>query len=227
MEAKKARKIIKLNNLINKKNSREIIRFIKDDKKKLNFHLAKKDQKKILEIRKEYNLIRKKNKIKSPRNLALYHIIKNKYEKFSWSKINEHYDFNFNSTNINQRVTLASLLLERVKTTKKKDTGITNIDYKIDKFLNSEIFIKIDNLNKNSFIKLLKSIKKNQVLTIVSPVCPDYSAVEKAPGIYEFTFKKLNSDIGVVTKKVLENQSKIEKLQYCKTQSQKSCSRSV
>ena len=39
MEAIKARKIIKSNKLINKKKSKEIINFIKDNKKTLSFKL--------------------------------------------------------------------------------------------------------------------------------------------------------------------------------------------
>ena len=61
MEAVKARKIIKSNKLINKKKSREIINFIKDNKKTLSFKLEKNDLSKIEKIRKEYHLIKKKN----------------------------------------------------------------------------------------------------------------------------------------------------------------------
>ena len=63
MEAIKARKIIKSNKLINKKKSKEIINFIKDNKKTLSFKLEKNDLSKIEKIRKEYNSIKKKLKI--------------------------------------------------------------------------------------------------------------------------------------------------------------------
>ena len=62
MESTKARKIIKINKLINKKKSREIINFIKDKRKKLTFKLTKDDLRKIEKIRNEYDLIKKKNK---------------------------------------------------------------------------------------------------------------------------------------------------------------------
>ena len=63
MEAIEARKIIKSNKLINKKKSKEIINFIKDNKKTLSFKLEKNDLSKIEKIRKEYNSIKKKLKI--------------------------------------------------------------------------------------------------------------------------------------------------------------------
>ena len=211
MEPVKAREIIKKYNLINKKKSKEIINFLKDKKKKLSFSLNKNDLNKIEKIRKEYNSILKKNNKYAPRNLPIYKIIKKNYENFSWKKINEHYDINFNSEYINQRITLASLLLRKIK----KKTSNKNIknknDVLINKFLNSGIFVKIDTENKKLFLKLIKSLNKNDELVIVSPVCPDYSAIKKAPGIYELTFKKLNSGIGVIAEKVLENLGEIHK----------------
>ena len=78
MEAVKARKIIKSNKLINKKKSREIINFIKDNKKTLSFKLEKNDLSKIEKIRKEYNSIKKKTENNIPRNLPFYKIIKKK-----------------------------------------------------------------------------------------------------------------------------------------------------
>ena len=115
MEAIKARKIIKSNKLINKKKNKKIINFIKDNKKTLSFKLEKNDLSKIEKIRKEYNSIKKKTVNNIPRNLPFYKIIKNKYNDFTWNKINKHYDIQFDPKYINQRVTLASLLLDRVK----------------------------------------------------------------------------------------------------------------
>ena len=161
MEPVKAREVIKKYNLINKKKSKEIINFIKDKKKKLSFSLNKYDLNKIEKIRKEYDSILKKNNKYAPRNLPIYKIIKKNYENFSWKKINEHYDINFNSEYINQRVTLASLLLRKIK----KKTSNKNIknknDVLINKFLNSDIFVKIDTENKKLFLKLIKSLNKN------------------------------------------------------------------
>ena len=119
MEVKKARKIIKTNKLINKKRSREIIKYIKNKNNLLSFKLTKSELDKIRKIRKEYNILNKKTKGNSPRNLPFYKIIKKKYNNFSWSKINQHYDIKFNAKYLNQRVTLASLLLGKIK----KETG--------------------------------------------------------------------------------------------------------
>lgn len=206
MQAIKARETIENNKLINKKKSKEIINFIKSKKKKLSFKINKNELNKIEKIRKKYNSIKRKTKCIVPRNLIFYEIIKEKYKDFSWSKINNHYDIKFDTKNINQRVTLASLLLEKVaKNIEPK--GKKNI--LIKKFLESDIFVKINLENKKLFFKLINSLNKNDELVIVSPVCPDYSAIKKAPGIYEFTFKNLNSGIGVITEKLLENLNKI------------------
>ena len=211
MEAIKARKIIKSNKLINKKKSKEIINFIKDNKKTLSFKLEKNDLSKIEKIRKEYNSIKKKTVNNIPRNLPFYKIIKNKYNDFTWDKINKHYDIEFDPKYINQRITLASLLLDRVKKKKKKESknAVNKKERLIKQFLDSDIFIKVNPENKKLFLKLIASLDNTDELTIISPVCPDYSAIKKAPGIYEFTFKKLNSGIGVITEKLLENLEKI------------------
>ena len=209
MEAIKARKIIKSNKLINKKKSREIINFIKDNKKTLSFKLEKNDLSKIEKIRKEYHLIKKKTKNNIPRNLPFYKIIKKKYNDFTWDKINKHYDIQFDPKYINQRVTLASFLLERVKKKKESKNPTIKKERLIKKFLDSDIFIKVNPENKKLFLKLIASLDNTEELIIVSPVCPDYSAIKKAPGIYEFTFKKLNSGIGVITEKLLEHLEKI------------------
>ena len=79
----------------------------------------------------------------------------------------------------------------------------------IKQFLNSGIFVKINEENKKMFIKLISSLGNSDELIIVSPVCPDYSAIKKAPGIYEFTFKELNTGVGIVTQKVLDNLSNL------------------
>ena len=206
MEAIKARKIIKSNKLINKKSLED---FIKDNKKTLSFKLEKNDLSKIEKIRKEYHLIKKKTENNIPRNLPFYKIIKKKYNDFTWDKINKHYDIQFDPKYINQRVTLASFLLERVKKKKESKNPTIKKERLIKKFLDSDIFIKVNPENKKLFLKLIASLDNTEELIIVSPVCPDYSAIKKAPGIYEFTFKKLNSGIGVITEKLLEHLEKI------------------
>ena len=205
MEAIQARKTLKKYGLISKKKSREILNFIKDKNKKLSFNLNISDLNKIKKIRKEYDLITKNKKINTPRNLPLYKIIKKNYKDFSWSKINSHYDIKFNSNYINQRMSLSSLLLGRIKKNLKKKNKKNKNELLINKFLENNFFVKVDNENKKLFTKLIKSMRKNEELIIVSPVCPDYSAIKKAPGIYELTFKKLNSGIGVITEKILKN----------------------
>ena len=209
MEAIKARKTIKDNKLINKKKSKEIINFIKNKKKKLSFKINKNELNKIEKIRKEYNSTKRRTKSIVPRNLIFYKIIKKRYKDFSWSKINKHYDIKFDTKNLNQRVTLASLLLEKVTKNIEPKSIKNKKNILIKKFLESDIFVKINLENKKLFFELINSLNKYDELVIVSPVCPDYSAIKKAPGIYEFTFKKLNSGIGVITEKLLENLDKI------------------
>ena len=209
MDAIKAKKIISDNKLVNKKKSREIIAFIKDKKKKLSFNLKKDESNKIEKIRKEYNLIKKKNENYTPRNLPFYKIIKRKYKDFTWDKINKHYDIKFNSSYINQRVTLASLLLEKITKKIEPKNAKNKKEKLIKQFLDSGIFVKINEENKKMFIKLISSLGNSDELIIVSPVCPDYSAIKKAPGIYEFTFKELNTGVGIVTQKVLDNLSNL------------------
>ena len=119
MNVIEARKIIEDNNLIPKNISKEIINYINGNSEKLN--------KKILNYVSEKELKNYKDKIKkikfklgdySPRNLPIYMLIKEKHKEFNWSRINQHFDIDAGSIDINMRVTLASLLFDRINNNK-------------------------------------------------------------------------------------------------------------
>ena len=117
------------------------------------------------------------------------------------------------------RVSLASLLFNRVNSNKsflqkkynynfKKRINL-NTQISIKKFFDDSNIIYPDDLNFMLFIKTLEKAFDEKKIDIISPICPDYSVDYIAPDLYEFTFKELNSGIGVIGKKILKNLDKI------------------
>ncbi len=220
MNVIEARKIIEDNNLIPKNISKHIIKYINGNSKKLDEKILNYvTEKEVKNFKDRIKKIRLKLKNSSPRNLPIYTIIKEKYKDFSWSKINQHFDIKTGNIDIKMRVSLASLLFGRVNSNKsflqkkynykfkKKINLKTQIDIK--KFFDDSNIIYPDDLNFNLFIKTLEKAFDEKKIDIVSPICPDYSVEYIAPGLYQFTFKELNSGIGVIGKKILKNLDKI------------------
>ena len=150
-----------------------------------------------------------------PRNLPIYMMIQEKNKNFNWSKINHHYDINIDTSDLGLRVSLASLLFDRVNTKKsflerkykikfkKKITLKTQNDIK--KFFDKTNILYPDAINFKLFIDFFEKALNEKKVDIISPICPDYSVEYIAPGLYRFTFEKLNSGIGVIGKKILKN----------------------
>ena len=57
--------------------------------------------------------------------------------------------------------------------------------------------------NIELFSNLFQKGLEGKKLNIISPICPDYSVKKLMPGLYEFTFERLNSGIGVIGKRIL------------------------
>ena len=216
MHPSEARKIITDNKLIPQKISKKIINYINGKEDILEteiFNYVKKQE--IIRYRKKFIRIKKKLKKYKPRNLPVYLIIKEKNKNFDWEKINEHFDINLNTDDLGLRVSLSSILFNRTKSNKsfiekkynykfKKNIPI-KLQYQIKKFFDESNIIYPDSLNFDLFIRFFEKALKEKKANIVSPICPDYSVKYVAPGIYQFTFEKVNSNIGVIGQKILKN----------------------
>ena len=75
--------------------------------------------KKRLSFIKKFLRLNAKLKNFQPRNFPIYMMIKERNKNFNWSKINHHYDINIDTSDLGLRVSLASLLFDRVNTKKK------------------------------------------------------------------------------------------------------------
>ena len=119
MHPSEARKIISNNNLIPQKISKNIINYIngkKNDLEKEVFNYAEK--KEILKFKKKFIKIKKKLKQYEPRNLPIYLIISEKNKNFKWEKINKHFDISIDTDHLGLRVSLASILFNRINSKK-------------------------------------------------------------------------------------------------------------
>lgn len=216
MHPSEARKIITDNNLIPQKISKKIINYINGKKNILEieiFNYVKK--KEIIKLRKKFIRIKKKLKKCEPRNLPIYLIIREKNKNFDWEKINEHFDINFNTDDLGLRVSLSSILFNRTRSNKSfiekkynykfKKNMPTKVQNQIKKLFDEANIIYPDSLNFDLFIKFFEKALKEKKANIVSPICPDYSVKYVAPDIYQFTFEKVNSNIGVIGQKILKN----------------------
>ena len=216
MYVTRARQTIVDNKLIPKKISKIIINYINGHNKKLNSETFKYVKKSKVEIlKKKFLKIDNKLKDYKPRNLPIYLMIKEKNKDFNWSKINKHYDINVNTNDIGQRISLASILfqkydmkksfLEKKYKYKFKKKIVLKMQEDIKKFFDKSKIIDPDSLNFKLFVNFFEKAIKNKKATIISPICPDYSVERYAKGMYKFTFEKVNSNVGVIGRKILAN----------------------
>ena len=200
---------IENNNLIPRKISKKIINFINFDYN----YLSQKDLKisryisydQLCNLRKKFQIFKKKNNKKKPRNLKIYEFI---------NTINPDNLINYNSNN-------GKLVLPEFNGIKLSLSSIllSNFNLSYDRKINQKIkFIKNfkDLIIKCKFKKIsLKEIediyhffelikKQGQTLYLVTPCCPDYSK-EKVGNQYNFTFNKIENGIGLVAKRLEKN----------------------
>ncbi len=220
MDVVEARKIIKDNNLIPKNISKQIIKYIIGNSKILDKKALKYVSEKEVKIYKnKVKKIKSETKIFNPRNLPIFIILKEKYKDFNWYKINQHFDINTGPIDIKMRVSLASLLFNRVNSNKSFLQKKYNYKFKkkinqsiqndILKFFDQSNILYPNSIDFNLFIKTFEKALLAKKIDIISPICPDYSVEYFSPGLYQFTFKELNSGIGVIGKKILKNLIKI------------------
>tara|TARA_Y100000590_G_C15679032_1_gene999099 strand:+ start:280 stop:1431 length:1152 start_codon:yes stop_codon:yes gene_type:complete len=205
MNLKNARQIIKENNLVTKKISKNIINYIIGRNDKIDNEALSFASKNELDVfKKRINEIKAKLGNYKPRNLPVYLLIKEKNKNFNWSKINKHFDIQIDTSSLGIRVSLASLLLS-----KKIKSENHEIRHKVKSFFNAINVVDSDEENFELFSSLFQKGLKGEELNIISPICPDYSVKRIMPGLYEFTFKRLNSNVGVIGKRILKNLNKI------------------
>lgn len=159
---------------------------------------------------------------KYPRNFIFYHLIKDKISEFHWKiehdSIDDHARINveINSPRVkNLRPSLLSLLLDKVD---PSQDFLLQRKYKcIDKLpistlktisaLMEEMEIVYPNeRNMQQIVYWLLTGLSGQILTIFSPVCPDYSveATGNSHCPYRHTFNELGNGLGLIAKRILD-----------------------
>lgn len=198
---------IENNNLIPRKISKKIVNFINFD----NNYLSQKDLKiskyisydQLCILRKKFQTFKKKKKnIKNkPRNLSLYEFI-NKVSPNKLINYNENEKLILPEIN-GIKLSLSSILLSNLNLSynnniNQKINFIKNFKNLVTKCKFQKLSLKeIENLHY--FFEIIK--RKKQTLYIVTPCCPDYSKV-KIGNRYDFTFKTIESGIGLVAKRL-------------------------
>lgn len=205
MNLENARQIIRENNLVTKKISKNIINYINGRSDIIDNETLSFTSKSELNVfKKRINEIKAKLGNYKPRNLPVYLLIKEKNKNFNWSKINKHFDIQIDTSGLGIRVSLASLLLSKKIKSKNHE-----IQHKVKSFFNAINVVDSDKENIELFSNLFQKGLEGKKLNIISPICPDYSVKKLMPGSYEFTFERLNSSIGVIGKRILKNLNKI------------------
>ena len=226
MEASAAREIIKSYKLINGRNSKFILKclFGHATPTKELFELIGKEQFDF--IRRNIEKFHLDNDVeknqRAIRNLPILMEIQKNIPNFRW-EIVEFKDKKKRvqrklKTNLGKvggiQISLASALFYHKRldlSLKNKYFGplkLESFDEKLSRF--QELLVNInavtgDNFDKKILIEWFHRGLRGDQLTILSPVCPDYSHIKMGRGLYRFTFESLGSNVGVTAKKLVEH----------------------
>ncbi len=222
-----SKRIFEQNLLISRKNSKKIVGYLNN---RLNmsdideeiFDIV--DKQKIQNVKNEFEIFKsnfKDYKIIN-RNQILYEYIKSKNKKFNFEIKNGRIALNL-PTIKSLRLSLSSIIFlnnEKFDQLNKIYSKYTQI---IEKEKKSHLFLEIQQFFQNTKIKypsneifkdfislLIKCRKNSENISVISPVCPDYSHTTLKENFYSFTFEKLNEDIGLVAKNILNNTKNIK-----------------
>ena len=192
-------KNIQIESEISKVVLKSIIENKKIDYKKLGIL----DLKKFLELQNIYNY-KNKSKIKK---------LDYKYEIF-WNIVEEKYNKKINIVKRNQRKKnknyniiysdFANLLgfLPSLLTLLIFDSEIKNLIKYENLFDDLQKSGDFDNINFEQKISFIKKIKDNKI-SIITPLCPDYEHVYIGLGLYKYTFNSLNEGLGLIGKRLV------------------------
>ena len=104
------------------------------------------------------------------------------------------------------RLSLSSILLNNLSVANDKNIGFKTNFYNSYKKLIKDCDFKKPNIAEvEKLYELIQGIKrKDKTLYIVTPCCPDYSKI-KIKDKYEFTFKSIGDDMGLVAERLSLN----------------------
>ena len=213
-----SKSIIKSNNLIPRKISKKIIKFINSSEKnnpteniELSKYVSYDD---LTKIKRDFQKFKNKTKINNkPRNLSVY-----KFLKQNFTNKNFQYNKKKNELTLPKiyglEISLSTLLFRKYNLLENQK----ELDFKSDFFSKFNLLIKKCNFKKpdykeiDEFYELLKKvIREKKELAIVTPCCPDYSYTQsdKQNLPYEFNFEKILNGHGLVAKRLFEDANSI------------------
>lgn len=222
-----SRDILKRFSLISRKQSKKILSAIRDGSDIEAFDLPdtvnSRDIQRLREKyqQKRYELDRITNK-DSPRNIIFYHLVQDLIPHFLWSvRTNTdkrgRFDVVFECPSVmGLKPSLASLLLGLVSPNEMTQNPIRTRYPCLARLPGHAIELFCDLLQAENTVSppastmpdivdwLLRGIN-GEILTIISPICPDYAAKHVGQGIYRYTFDGIGDGIGVVGRRVHEN----------------------
>lgn len=231
MEAKTARRVMELNQLIPRRDSRRLLDAIANgedlEQMGLNFSEMGLSPELLDWLRNEYReKARHLSGDVTPRNLPFYMMIKERTPEFEW------YPFTTEQQVRNQRdcqsvrvkaprvqgivPSLASLLLGGAQSRPTAEGVIPRLFPELlqaeseSQEMAEEIFSRLeltlpDTATMAALLKWLETGMKGQTLTIFFPVCPDYS-YERSGSLhkpYRYTFEALGTGVGLVARRAL------------------------
>lgn len=226
MDASKARKIIKDHKLLNRYHSKLILKCLLGNAKPTEelFELISREQFEktkgnIKALRLNDNVTKNEATV---RNLPVLIEIQKRLSNFRW-KIVKLKDKNGSIkqkliTNLGKvdgiQISLASALFchTRLELTVNNEyfgsLKFKSFDEQLNQFqklLTSINAVTGDNFEKKILMQWFQRGLRGEKLTILSPVCPDYSYIELGRGLYKFTFESLGTNVGVTARKLVEH----------------------
>lgn len=212
MRAEEAQSILRSHGLIDRRTSKRVLNAIVLGRELDLSRFEKPELKdRITTLRNEYWKLRRKLPRTSPRNLPFYLLIKDRYRNFDWQATEKGTVIDFHFKGI--KPSLLSLLTGIIPAA----AGSMNHRFhrSLERLEPAVAAALLDTLREAGFVDpseaemsrmvdWLERALAGEPSTIVSPVCPDYAVEDGNAAKHRFTFRGVNSGLGVTASRLFE-----------------------
>jgi hypothetical protein len=211
MKADDARSVLRENGLINRKISRAVLNAITLGREGELSHIA--DHRilsRLPSLREEYWQIRKGLPAGSCRNLPFYKMISARHRNFTWKPCAGGVDIGFTYAGI--KPSLLSLLtglipLEQTARPRRLVAlpGLPDMLMReIERVFERVGVVRPEQVAMDALASWVSRGLAGEVLTVVSPVCPDYAVEAGSTAAHRFTFNDVGRGIGVTARRLFD-----------------------
>lgn len=212
MRAEEAQSILRSHGLIDRRTSKHVLNAIVLGR---DLDLSRFDEPgikdRITNLRNEYWRLRGKLPRTTPRNLPFYMLIKDRYRNFDWQETEKGtvIDFHFKGIKPSLLSLLTGIIPSSAGTLNHRfHRSLERLDPAVASALLDTLreagFVDPSEAEMSRVVDWLDRALAGEPSTIVSPVCPDYAVEDGNAAKHRFTFRGVNSGIGVTASRLFD-----------------------